>query len=697
MAKASPIQYNFNGGELSQLVMGRADLDKYRTGMELIENFIPLVQGPLVRRSGCVHITSTKYSAKKARLVPFVFSRDQAYVLEFGDQYIRFYTNHGQIGSGPFSLEFADEFNKFATYEISSPFLEADLFELQIAQSADILYIAHRSYAPRQLKRFGSTNWVLETPVFSDGPYLSINTEDTTVTTTGTGATRTVTFSAVTGINDDAGFDSDDVGRMIRIDVSDGSTANDGWQWLTIDSISSTTEVVCTADNDTMTNASAREDWRLGLWGLRHGYPGAVTFSSDRLFYGGLPDFPQRLDGSRVGDYYVYSPSDNDGTVVDDHAVAITLSANEVNDIHWLHDDEKGLFVGTEGGEWLVRPSENGGVLTPDNIDAKRSTTHGSAKISATRVGKSVMFITPSKQKLRELAYNWEEDGIKAPDATLISEHVTGSGLVEMSFQREPQSVLWCVRQDGQLAALTYEKDNGVIGWHRHIMGGTDAAVESIATIPNPDGGGEELWLLVRRTVNGSTVRYIEYMKPVRLRTGPQEDVFYVDSGLTYASGVQVTSVGGLQHLEGETVTILADGATHPDKVVTGGFVTLDRAASTITVGLGFTSNAKTLRPEAGAADGTAQGKTKRINNLTIRFWESLGGKIGEDADNLDPLVLRKTSDPMGSAPPLYTGDFDVEWDAAYDTDAQIYLRQTQPFPFAILALMPRVVTQDNP
>lgn len=695
MAKVSPIYYNFNGGELSQLLMGRSDLDKYKTGLEVCENFIPMVQGPLVRRSGTVNVTSVKDQNAKVRLMRFVFSRDQAYVLEFGDQYIRFYTQHGQIGSGPFSLVFAPAFNTFSTYEISSPYSTADLFELSVAQSADILYIDHPDYPQRELRRYGNTNWVLETPVFSDGPYIPTNSTETKVTVSGSGATRTLTFDALTGINDGAGFEAADVGRMIRVDISGAAGPTTGWQWLTIDTITSTLIVECTADNDSMINGSATADWRLGLWGIRNGYPSAVTFSGDRLFHAGPRAFPQRADGSRVGDYLNYAPTDLDGTVVDDHAVAITLNADEVNDIRWLMDDEKGLAVGTEGGEWVIRPTQAGGVLTPDNIDAKRTTTYGSAQISSVRTGKAIMFVTPSKRKVREMAYVFEDDGFRSPDATLISEHITGLGLVEMAFQREPQSILWAVREDGQLAALTYEKDNSVIGWHRHIIGGTDTEVESIAVIPNPDGGGEELWLSIKRTIDGATTRYIEYMKPVRTRTLPQADSFYVDSGLTY-NGDEVTSIGGLQHLEGETVSILADGNGHADKVVVAGFITLDRPASIITVGLKFVSNMKTLRPEAGASDGTAQGKTAKITFVTIRFWESLGGEIGQDENNLDPVVLRKTSDPMDAAPPLFTGDHIMEWDADYDADAQIYIRQSQPFPYNVLALMPQVVTQDN-
>lgn len=701
MPKVAPIYYNFNGGEISPLLASRPDLDKYKTGLDTCENFIPIVQGPAIRRSGTVFVSEAKDSGAQIRLLPFVFSRDQAYVLEFGDGYIRFYTEHGRVVFGPFSEDFSDDFAKGSTYEISSPYATADLRDLHFAQSADILYLTHPDYPQYELRRYGNTDWRLVLSVFYDGPYEATNTTDTTMKLTGAGSTRRITASDVVGVNGGEGFTDSDIGRMIRInlptpDPYTGEDENIGWQWVTIETILSTTSVNCFIDNDdaeVVTDATT--EWRMGLWCERNGYPRAVTFSGDRLFYGGVRSFPQRFDGSRSGDYYNYAPTDPDGTVVADHALGITLNANEVNDIYWMADDEKGLVIGTEGGEWVVRPNESGGVLTPDNIDAKRVTTHGSDNVQAVRAGKAIMYVTPSGRKIREMTYVFEDDGFRSPDATLIAEHVTGSGVTELAYQREPQPILWAVRSDGQLAGMTYERDNQVIGWHRHVLGGDDAKVESIAVIPSPDEDGEELWMCVSRTIDGSTVRYVEYMKKLILNDLDAADCYFVDGGLTY-SGASTVSLTGLDHLEGQTVSILANGAVHPDVVVESGGITLDYAVTEVAVGLKYKSKLKTLRPDDGSANGTAQGKIKRINKLIIRLWNTVGGSIGPREGKTDDIIIRNAGDLLDTAIPLYTGDYDVEWDSQYDTNAQIYVEQEQPLPFALLGMYPRMVTQDG-
>ena len=696
MAKAHLIQNTFNAGELSPLLDGRSDLSKYANGADTLENFIPMVQGGLQRRPGSVYVAEVKDSSKSTRLVEFEFSTSQAYIIEFGDLYCRFYKNNGRIETGEFSDEFASEFAQQDPVELTTTYAEADLFQLKFSQSADILYIAHPSYPPRKLSRTSDTSWSIETIAFEDGPFLGTNATTTTLTLSGTSGSVTVTASAVTGINDDTGFQTTDVGRLIR-----WKDPANNWTWLEITARSSTTVVTATIQGPNASAGTATENWRLGVWSDTTGYPAAVTFYEDRLWWGGGVNYPQRLDGSRTGDYENMAPTDPDGTVLDDSGVSFTLNANNVNVIRWMIDDEKGLLVGTVGGEWIVRANSTQDVVTPSNIQAKRSSTYGSADQQPVRAGKAILFVQRAKQKVRELAYVFEDDGFRAPDMTLLSEHITLGGIVEATYQQEPQSIIWYVRADGTLLGLTYERNQEVIGWHRHILGGqsdatgTQAKVESVASIPSSDGSSDELWVVVNRYINGATVRYVEYLKPLFTESTDQEDAFFVDSGLTY-SGTSATTILNLFHLEGETVSILNNGASHPDKTVSAsGTVTLDTATTKAQIGLGYNSNFYSLKPDAGASDGTAQGKIKRINQVDFRFWRSLGVKVGEDADNLDTVVFRTGADNMDTAVPLFTGDKEVEWDASYDSDAQIYVRQDQPFPCNLLAIMPRIVTQD--
>lgn len=200
------MQTNFTAGELSPRMFARVDVAKYQNGVETLENMIVQKHGPASRRGGTYFTAEVKDSAAYTRLIPFEFSVTQAYILEFGNEYIRFYKNYGRVETGPFSEEFSSDFNKGGAYEIASPYLTADLSSLVITQSADVLYIAHPNYPPRKLSRLGDTNWTLTEIDFSDGPFNFLNATNTTLTLSGTTGSVTVTASAATGINNDQGF-----------------------------------------------------------------------------------------------------------------------------------------------------------------------------------------------------------------------------------------------------------------------------------------------------------------------------------------------------------------------------------------------------------------------------------------------------------------------------------------------------------
>jgi hypothetical protein len=727
VAKASPIQQSFNAGELSKLMAARFDVAKYRSGLEVCYNALPLIQGGWKNRSGTYYVTGVKTHAKATRVVRFEFSTTQAYIIEFGDLYCRFYMDHGQIQvsgvaaySGATAYVIGDLVESAGVnyyciaattgnappnatywyplagtiYEIPTPYVEADLFELSFTQSADVLYIAHQGYTQRKLSRTAHTNWTLTTIAFLDGPYLSTNATPTTLTLSAVTGSVTVTASAITGINSNTGFQVTDIGRLIRWKDPAGN-----WTWLRITARASTTQVTALISGANASAATATVNWRLGVWSDTTGYPGATVFFEDRLFWGGPTNYPQRLDGSKSSDYENFAPSAADGTVAADNSVGFTLNASTVNVIRWLLDDEKGLLVGTVGGEWLVRPSSQSEALSPTNIKASQSDGRGSKQVQAIKAGRATLFVQRAGRKLRELAYVFEVDGFRAPDLTPLAEHITLSGLGELAYQQEPHSVVWSVRGDGVLVGLTYERDQDVLGWHRHEIAGAFgsgiAVVESIAVIPEPDGEYDELWLVVKRTIDGATVRYIEYMKKNFEEGDDIEDAFFVDAGLTY-SGAAATVITGLDHLEGETVSVWADGAAHPTKVVSGGSITLEREATKAQIGLGYDSDGKTMPVEAGAADGTAQGKIKRVHTCFFRLHNSMGLKYGSSFDDMDEVSFRTSTHATASPVPLFTGDKLVDWPADYDVYGQICWRQSLPAPLTVLAVGPQLHTQDR-
>ena len=666
---------NFTGGELSPRLDGRNDLAKYNSGCKTLENMIIYPHGSASRRSGTQFVAEVKDSTKKTRLIAFEFSTIQTYILEFGDQYIRFYKDNGQILSGG------------SAYEISSPFLEAELFDIKFAQSADTMYICHPNHAPRKLTRSGHTNWTLTNDVIINGPFMDHNIETTTASPNhkNVGQTTTVTFSSTTGINSNQGFLSTDVGRLLHI--TDGH--------LKITSVTSTTVVVGTVIVD-LNETGSTTDFALGSFSDTTGYPSCVTFFEQRLVFAGTTVQPQTLFFSRSADYENFDDKYHE-TVADDDAIVYTIASNQVNAIRFM-TATRTLIIGTAGGEFAVNGAGVGEAITPTNILINKQSNHGAANVDGIAVGNATLFLQRAKRKIRELAYNFDVDGYVAPDLTILAEHITESGITQMAYQEEPNSIIWCVRTDGQLLGFTYQREQQVTAWHRHIFGGSfgsgNAVCESVEVLPTDDSE-YQVWVIVKRTINGVTKRYVEYLHNFDFDETDDTSFNYLDSQLAY-NGSATTTISGLDHLEGEEVSVLADGATHPNKTVSSGAITLDRSSTKVKVGLPYVSLLQTMRIDAGSQNGTSQSKTKRIYEITARLYESIGIEIGPDLDNMERIPFRSSANPMDSGVNVFTGDKDIEFRGNYETDGFIFVRQNQPLPLTVLSLYPRLVTNDG-
>ena len=568
---------------------GRTDFEKYASGTKTLENFLVHPQGAATRRVGTQFIAEVKDSSKKTRLIPFEFSTTQTYIMEFGDQYIRFYKDKGQIVSGG------------SAYEISSPFLEAELFDIKFAQSADVMYLCHPNHDVRKLSRTGHTSWTLATVSFSGSPSLSISGSDNR--------------------------------------------------------------------------------------------PSCVSFFEQRLVFANTNNNPQTLWFSKAGDYENFTTGSNA-----DDAMIYTIASNQVNAIQYLKA-VRTLVVGTSGGEFTVSADGTDASITPTNVTIKRQSSFGSAGVDAIPAGNAILFLQKAKRKIRELAYNFDSDGYVAPDLTILNDTVTKSGIVQMIFQQEPDSIIWCVRDDGELAGLTYQRSENVVSWHRHIFGGVFGSGNSVCESAASISGvltEDELWVIVKRTINGATKRYVECFSDFDFDETDATDFKFLDSHLNY-SGSATTTLSGLSHLEGQSVSILADGSVHANKTVSSGAVTLDRSVTKACVGLAYDSVLQTMRIEGGAAEGTSQGKTKRISKVVLRLFETVGVKVGPSLSDLETVPFRTTSSNL-SAPvdTLLAGDKEIEFRDDYNSDGFIFIKQDQPLPCSILAIYPTLVTSDG-
>ena len=824
MPKVSKAFANFTAGEITPKLFGRTDISKYDNGAETVENFLVQPHGGLSRRPGTRFVSEVKNSSNAVRLIPFEFNVEQAYVLEFGPTYFRIYRDGGQVESGGSAVEVTTVYTasdlaglKFAQaadvmyvvspnhpiYKITRTSHTAWTFTEVTTQRGPFLdqNITTTTLTPDS--RDGTIRLTASASLFTaddvgrlvkiEAGFIKITAFTSATVVDGTAqeledgraeilpsyTASTISFHEgdpdATGlehndrIEDTAAAFIDEGFKIGQTIIISGTTSNNNSTgFLVVDVTDSVITLAPGADLATEAADSghtiqgklvATDEWSLGAFSKTTGFPRAVAFYEQRLVFAGTSEQPQTLFFSQGGDFENFES----GTAADDGMV-YTIGSNTVNVIRFLAST-RNLIVGTSGGEFVVRASGADEAITPTNIQIKQQTSHGAADMTPMQAGNAVLFVQRAKRKVLELQFNFDVDGYIAPDVALISEHITENGLEELAYQQEPDSILWTRRGDGQLACMTYKREEQVIGWSRQIIGGVfgtgNAIVESIASIPG-DLDEDQVWVAVKRTINGATKRYVEFIRDFDFGTDVNNAIF-VDSSLTFtgvtstlagdeaadqttitladassfpssgaikigtevitytgkstndltgcvrgvvgpaaahSSGATVTqatlSLSGLSHLEGQTVSILGDGSVHPDKTVSSGAVTLERYVTKAHAGLSYNSTLQTLRVDAGSAMGTSQGKIKRINELTVRLFRSVGLKVGRDANNLDIVPFRSSATAMDAPIALFTGDKEIELNGNYDTDGQLTIRQDQPLPMNILAVYATLSTFDQ-
>jgi hypothetical protein len=768
MRTVDSILTNFTAGELSPNMYGRTDIEKYYNGCMTMENFLVLPQGGAYRRPGSRYVASVKTASAFTRLVPFIFSTTQAYILEFGNLYMRVYYDGGQVQSGS------------TVYEVVTPYTTAQLPDLKFAQSADTLYIVHPSHEPRQLTRTAHTTWTLDTFDWENGPFMKDNDDDShTLTVTSYGGSTGLYGEDVTLNANFNAFTADDVGRWIKIEYADeGSSIMHGYQdpsgagvlpdttrdvdgefeltyffddkldsyifleysvdggatWQIYESLSDinrSTRITTTGelrsedynnvtpkirfnaykdtyrfyfevrkkrelrtaylkitDYTSATTVKAKvyrrmsqlgvpiNNWALGAWGTVPGWPSVVTFHQGRLVFAGTTSEPSRVWMSVSDDYPNFDAGEGDE---DADAISLTPIASEVNNVMWMAS-KGNLLIGTAGDEWVF----DGANITPTNPPhARRETNFGSAKWQAVIANGYVVFVQDGEKIVRQVQYDYDSDTYLAIDLTAMSDHITGDGISYLAYLKSPWSTIWTCRDDGELIGLTYVPEHKVFAWHRHDLGGD---VESVACIPG------EIWVVVKRTINGATVRYIERILPW---DGTLNNSVFMDCAAEY-SGTATATITGLSYLEGETVGIISNGKYVGTKVVSSGSITLDATTTHAWVGLPYTSTLKTINIEHANPPGTSQGAKRRIVHAIARLVNTVGGKVGFDASDADDIEYDDEGNPNVSTPELFTGDTNpVLITTSSGRPQYLTLVQDEPYPFSVSAVVLRMEVQN--
>lgn len=420
--------------------------------------------------------------------------------------------------------------------------------------------------------------------------------------------------------------------------------------------------------------------WSEPAFNKKWGYPRTVTLHDQRLCYGGTKKKPLSIHGSQIDDFDNFQRG-----ALPDNAFLFTLSATESNPIQWMVSQQK-LLIGTAGNEWSMGAAKEEEALGPNNVKATPQSSFGSAYIQARLVNEVILFTQRQGKKIRELTYSFQKDGWVAPDLTILAAHIASEGFVSSTFCQQPDAIFWATTLDGNLVGMTYERDQNVVGWHRHT---TQGAFESVASIYGGNKA-DEVWFSVKRTVNGAPVRYIERFDPNFRPTLEAEDkdhYWYLDCAYRTALTPEGVVIPGLSHLEGCTVGILGDGANQPTRVVSAGSITIQEPASLVLVGLPFDSYIKPMNLNIPSQD-SMQGRKVRIHKVVARLYKSLACKFSSDDVKWDEIFFRERASRMDDSPPIFTGDKEVYTGANFSATQAITLKQDRPFPLCVLAMV---------
>ena len=717
----------FSAGELTPELFGRIDLSKRQEGLALCRNFQTLPHGPAINRAGTEYVATVKNPANVTRVIPFSYTNTQTFAIELGAGYFRWKSNAASLlYATPAAYNGATAYAKgdmaasggvnyyciAATtgnappnatywyamptnpniYEIPNPYAAADLMDIHYVQSADVLTLVHPSYPPIELRRYGATNWQTVTPTFA--PPANVLTS-VTATPTLAGAisySYVVTTVATNGLEESVASsvatctnDLTIAGHVNTITFTDPSTAGTNARYYVYKLSNGLYGYIGQAGGGSFTDNNITPDVTKtppisdasSGFNSAGNYPAAVSYYQQRRIFAGTLNLPQNLWATRSGTESNMSYSI---PVLSDNRIAIRIAAREASAIRHIVPAGQLLLL-TATCEWKCGASSNGDVLTPTSISVAPQSYIGANNVIPVVVNNIVLYAAARGGHIRELSYSWQASSYVSSDISLMAPHLFDyNSIVDMAYARGPIPTLWAISSTGNLLGMTYVPEQQVSAWHHHDTAAS-GVFESCCVVT--ENNEDMLYMVVRRTINGSTTRYIERLHTRLFNT--LADAFFVDCGATY-SGAATKTVTGLTWLEGQTVNILGDGAVFPPQVVTGGSVTLDQACSKITVGLPITAQLQTLPVAAQVDGGFGQGHQKNVNKVWLRVYRSSGIYAGPDFNSLVPFKQR-TTENYGSPPNLVSDEIEIVLSPSWGASGQVCVQQTDPLPLDLASM----------
>lgn len=524
MARLGKVTSKFYGGEFSYWLRGQYDLTAYQYALDTLYNMNVQIYGPMSRRMGTNRVAELpEGTTSNCRLIPFTVDEDTIYVLVFTNKKMRVLTPEGR-----FVLK-----SDGSIYELEVPYTSDQLFQLHYAQSSDILFVAHPSWTPRQIAHYGTTDWRITNIDFIDGPYFAENTDESR-TLTVSGKTGNITITSSVDL-----FSSQDNGRLVRI--KHGNT----WGYARITGYTNAKTVNATVKR-AFEDVTASANWRLGSFSTASGFPSAITFHQERLWFGGTKSQPQTVWSSASSDFTNFAPTDEVGDVLDDSSIVLTMLSDETNTIQWMKSDTV-LNVGTLGAEFKIFSYAAESVLTPSTAQAQRVTSLGSENVDPVSIPTGTVFVQRSGRKLRHAVFTNSvgEDDTPA-DLNIWASHIADAGIAHIAYQSIPNSTIWGITNDNLLVSLTYEPTQNVMGWARHkIAGGVRPTLHHLCTVPYKSSLQSRLFLVVDRDniETGKRSRCIEFMTNEITNKTPQQDMVYTDYSVQFTNYFNLTAL----------------------------------------------------------------------------------------------------------------------------------------------------------
>ena len=556
------IQTSFGTGEIAPAIFGRVDIAQYANACEIVENFLIKTSGSAISTPGTTYVQTVSNSTLRTRLIKFIFNRTDAYVIEMGKYYFRFYTNGGIVvttGTTPFVL--------------SHIYDDTEVFDVQYTQLNDIIYFAHPDHPPQQLTRNAAASWTIGGLVFIGGPFLedyvkpqaspvgAVTAATIKLDPSGTGTNAgTVLNITVTPTNSTTfTVSGSTLGHKFSYWMVNGAsgktsvtTGLEEWGYVQLTDIKDSVTATATVIKE-IRNTNATDEWAEGAWSAVRGYPASVAFNEKRLFFARTDKEPTKVWGSRNFKFEDFTLD----TEADDDGLNLGLASNESNEILWLAQS-KSLIAGTFGGAFVVG-SGSGDPITPDNAQATEQAGFGSSSVRPVKIGNFLYYVQRFGRRLREMFFSFDLDSYKTVDRTILAPHILGDGVIDMDVAQNPEPILYCVLTSGTLATMTREVDQEMTAWARQTTSGT---YSSVAVIPSQSGLYDEVWVIVERWINGTQKRYVELFDPIDV-PAQQYDCLYLHSALTYSAyaSTNTSSVSISLSASSGSVTLTSSGA----------------------------------------------------------------------------------------------------------------------------------------